>query len=147
MSTETKTNITPPWWYWVLAALALVWNGIGVFNFFMFTTQREAMLAQMPAAEQALVTATPGWYWIAFGVAVSGGLLGCLALLIRKWWACPLFLLSILGLVVENIYTFFLSDTLKVVGARVAIFDGLVFVIAILLFAFARHSRGKGWID
>lgn len=146
METETKTDTKPAWWFWVLAALALVWNGIGVFQFVMFTTQRDAVMAQMPAAEQALVAAAPGWYWIAFGIAVFAALLGCLALLIRKMWACPLFLVSILAVIAQDIYTFFMTDTVQVLGARVAFFDGLILVIAILLFLFARYCRARKWI-
>lgn len=145
METETNT-IKPPAWYWVLAALALVWNGLGLFTFIMYMTQREALMAQMSASEQALISATPGWYWIAFGVAVFGGFLGCLSLLLRKMWACPLFLLSILGLLAQHTYTFFLSGTLKEMGMQAAIMPVIVLVIAILLFLFARQSRGKGWI-
>ena len=81
--TENSTN-KPPVWFWIVSVVALIWNGMGVMAYLGQAYMSDDALAALPEAEQALYANVPAWATAAFAIAVWGGLLGCLALLLRK---------------------------------------------------------------
>ena len=99
--TETKK---PTALFWVIAIVALVWNIFGVLAYLGQAFMTEETLKMLPTAEQELYAATPSWVTAAFAIAVWFGLLGAIALLIKKRFAYPLFLLSLLGVIGQQVY-------------------------------------------
>ena len=81
------TTVRPPKWFWIVASIAFVWNLMGVAAYLMQVTMSDETLAALPAEQQALYASTPAWATGAFALAVFGGALGCLFLLLRKSWA------------------------------------------------------------
>lgn len=77
-------NSSYPLWLTIVSAFLIVWNFMGLFNFYAQMTISDQDLYNMSAAEQALYASYPLWSIIAFGVAVIAGFLGCIALLFRK---------------------------------------------------------------
>lgn len=135
-----------PAWFYVLAAVALLWNLIGAAAVIMnFMITPEAM-ASLPLEQQQLYADTPLWSSYASLLAVVAGSLGCLSLLIKKAWAYPLLLISIVGLVVQNIGIFVVVDAVSVVGEIVLIMQGLVGLIAVALVFLAKYAINKEWI-
>jgi len=139
--------ISLPKWFWVVCGLAFVWNliGLGAFTSQMMMTP-EAM-AQLSQAEQDMYAATPIWVDIAFGCAVIGGTLGCLALLLRKAFAFYLLIISLVGVVVQMSYVFLVSNAIEVYGPSSAIMPSIVMIIAIALVWFANSCKTKDWIS
>ena len=84
--------------FWAIGAVALIWNVMGCINFFM--QMNPDALADYPEAARSLVEGRPGWATGAFAIAVFGGALGCLLLLLRKSAAYYLFIASLLGVIV-----------------------------------------------
>jgi hypothetical protein len=75
---------------------------------------------------------------------LGGGRSGSLALLLRKRWAKPLFVLSSLGLFAQDIALF---SRPEVRGDLVVIFlQGLVFAIALSLLMLSRKAEREGWL-
>ena len=105
----------------------------------------EAMTAaKLNEAQQELINSTPSWVNIAFGVAVIFGVLACIALLMRRKFALPLFVISLLGVLVQNTYVFFMSNSVEIMeGVGMA---PLVILIAILLIPFTIFCLSKGWL-
>ena len=68
-------------------------------------------------------------------------------LLLRKAWAVPLFVLSLLAVIVQNIAALFVADALQVMGPTSAIMPLLVLGIGIYLIIYSRSARDKGWIS
>lgn len=58
-------------------------------------------LEKMSQAERLLFESQPAWVIAAFAIAVWGGALGCLALLLRKKWAMPILLVSLIGILAK----------------------------------------------
>ena len=80
------------WSFWIISAVAMIWNGLGAMNFFK---QMDAeTLATYPEAARTLIATRPVWATGAFAVAVFGGALGCVLLLIRTSEANHLFVAS-----------------------------------------------------
>lgn len=76
---------------------ALIWNGLGVINF--FAQMDPDVLASYRESERATVEGRPLWATGAFVLAVFGGALGCLLLLLRNSAAYYLFIASLLGVI------------------------------------------------
>lgn len=153
MSTVDIKNNAPargivPKWYWIVSSILLLWNLVGLAVFGIMMTMignAEAMTsANLNDEQQALINATPSWVNISFAVAVIFGVLGCIALLMRRKFAIPLFVISLLGVLAQNTYVFFLSDTIEIMGS--VGMAPLVILAAILLIPFAIFCAGKGWL-
>ncbi|MFQ3248358.1 MAG: hypothetical protein ACI9O6_000160 [Glaciecola sp.] len=135
-----------PMWLVVVAVVALFWNLIGAAAVIMnFMISPEA-LAAMSTAQQQMYADTPSWSSYASLLAVVTGSLGCVALLMKKAWAVPLFALSLIGLVVQNIGIFIVVDAVAVLGNTVLFMQSGVAIIAIGLLLLARMAKQRGWI-
>ena len=64
----------------------------------------------------------------------------------RKAWAVPVFVVSLIGILLQMIYTLVISDVLEVQGAASAIFPILVIIIGAALIWYANGAKQKGWI-
>jgi len=142
----TSSNNKPTTFFWIISVIALVWNAMGVFAYLGQAYMTDEALALLPEAEQNFYTNLPAWVTAAFAIAVFAGALGCLGLLLRKKWAGTLFILSLLGVLVQFVYNFFLQDFMPVEGTSM-IWSFVLILIAILLIAFARKSAAKGWLS
>ena len=130
---------------WV-AALALVWNLIGLAMFAMQVTMDETRLAALPEADRQIYLATPGWVNVAFGFAVIGGVLGALGLLLRRRWAVAMFAVSLLALLVQFAGAYLSTPAWEAYGAAGLAMSALLLVIALALLAYARRSAARGWL-
>jgi hypothetical protein len=141
------TNSKPPIWFTIVAVLALIWNAFGVMAYIMQVTMSAEALAALPEAEQALYIDLPAWYTGAFAIAVFGGALASLALLLRKGAAYPLFMISFAGILVQMVYNFFMSRAVEVYGPGGMIMPVMVLLIGGALIQLARAAKTKGWIS
>lgn len=145
MSNTTTANKHPTW-FWMVAILALLWNLIGVFAFVMQVNMSPGALAELPEAQRGLYESQPTWVTAAFAVAVFAGALGSLMLVLSKKLAAPLLELSLLAILVQMTYMFFLSDTFAIMGSGAMAMPIAIIVIAVLLVWFARTSITRRWI-
>ena len=134
MNDETVTRVH--WSFWVIAAVALIWNGMGVANF--LSQMNADAVAAMPEPYRAIVEGRPGWATGAFAVAVFGGVLGSLLLLFRKSAAYYLFIASLLGAIVQMIPI--LGATAAMVGV------GSFLLVGAFLIWYAKRAQRNGWI-
>ncbi|NNC37387.1 MAG: hypothetical protein EX271_13230 [Acidimicrobiales bacterium] len=129
----------PPVWFWIVSGIALIWNLLGVGAYLMQVMDPEAAMETMTAAEKAATLALPGWYTVVFAIAVFAGAIGCLGLLLRKKWAFMLLVLSLVAVVVQQLYLRFSTeiDTLTWMYLMIPI-------ISVFLVWFAKHMTKKG---
>jgi hypothetical protein len=140
------TNTNPPVWFTIVAVLALIWNAFGVMAYIMQVTMTPEALATLPVAEQALYTNLPAWYTGAFAIAVFGGALASLALVLKKGVAYLLFMISFAGILVQMVYSFFLSRALEVYGPGGLAMPVMVLLFGVVLIQLSRSAKIKGWI-
>lgn len=134
-----------PKWYMPVAILALVWNLIGCAAYLGDVMLTPEAVAQMPADQQALYAARPAWAVAAYAIAVWGGALGSLGLVLKKRWASPLLMASVAGLVVQDVALFGLSPVS--ISPLVYVLQGMVFVIALSLVRMAGTASTRGWLS
>lgn len=143
-----KSTVKPPMWFWIVSILALIWNLMGVMAYLGQAYMTEEMMAEYPAEELALIEMTPAWVTAAFAIAVWGGLLGCLALLLRKKWAKTILTLSLIGILVQMSHSFFMTNAIEVYGQVQGIVTPLiVIIIGIALVKFAGIAEKRNWIS
>lgn len=136
----TKKNSTK---FWVISIIALIWNAMGVFQYLMMQYNKEELATTMTEAENALVESLPVWHTAAFAIAVFSGLLGSIFLLLKNKVATPLFLISLLAVVLQMGYWVLGTDVINVVGYQAVIMPLLVILIAVFLYIFSKRSLGN----
>lgn len=135
-----------PTWFTVVVAVALVWNVLGLLAVLADLRLSAADIAALPAQQQALYAARPLWSVAASLVAVLGGTLGCLALLLRKRASILLLYASLLGVVLQDVGIFIVAGAGRVAGPVPFILQGLVLVISVGLIFLAHHAARKSWL-
>lgn len=136
----------PPVWFWVVAVLAVAWNAMGVLAYVADVSQSPEELASQGEIIANLYAARPAWAVGAFAVAVFAGLLGGLSLLLRVKFAVGFFYLSLIALLIQNVYWFGIAKAYQLFPASTHAMPVVVFVIAVLLIWFARLSAAKSWL-
>jgi hypothetical protein len=134
------------WSFWVIGAVALIWNVMGAIN---FTVQMNAdALASFPESHRAIIEGRPAWATGGFAVAVFGGALGCLLLLFRKRAAYYLFVASLLGVIVTMIHTLGIaSSTTDFSVFKIFMMILMPLVVAAFLIWYTKWTGNKGWIS
>ncbi len=140
---NSKISPKPPLWFWAVSALALLWNLMGVWQYIWQTTATSEDLAKVYNATQLdMINAQPAWYTGVFALAVFGGALGCLLLLLRKKIALWPLLLSLICVIIQNIY-FATAGVYAHIHGGEWVMTLLIPLVAILLVWLARHMSAK----
>ena len=135
-----------PIWFTVVAIVALLWNLAGLFAVVADLRLSPAEIAALPQQQQALYAARPVWSIVASVVAVAGGSLGCVGLLVRKQWSLWALYASLFGVVVQDIGIFAVAGAASAQGLVPVILQGVVFVIAVALVFLARRAVARAWL-
>jgi hypothetical protein len=131
------------WSFWAISAVALVWNLMGVINFFM--QMNPDMVAAYRDSERAIIEGRPVWATGSFVIAVFGGALGSILLLLRKSVAYYLFIASLVGVVVTMIHTLGIGIDFgpgEIVGILL-----MPLVVAAFLIWYSMQAQSKGWVS
>lgn len=129
---------------WIIGIVSLLWNAVGAFDYLASQLKIESYMSQFTPELLDYFYGFPAWAIAAWAVGVWGAFLGSVSLLLRKSWAVWLFGASILGLVVNSLYTCVLSNGIEIMGKGSAVFTGVIWVIALLLFFYARAMARRG---
>lgn len=136
-----KSNVTVHWSFWVIGAVGLIFNLIGCMN---YVSQMDAEnVASMPDVYRAIVESRPAWGTGAFAIAVFGGSLGCLLLLLKKSVAVYVFIVALAAAVVAQI------PFLRMAGFPIAAWIGWSsqLVVGAFLIWYSKRTERKGWIS
>ncbi len=134
------------WSFWTIGAVALIWNVMGVVNFFV--QMNADALSAMPESHRAIVEGRPPWATGGFAIAVFGGVLGCLLLLFRKSAAYYLFIASLLGVIVQLIHTLGIaSSTIDFGLFEISTYILMPLLVAAFLIWYSKQAESKGWIS
>ena len=133
------------WSFWIIGAVALIWNIMGAINYIV--QMNSDVVAAMSETHRAIIEGRPAWATGGFAIAVFGGALGCLLLLLRKPAAYYFFIASLLGMIVT------MTHTIGIAGSTVdfSVFEILMMilmplVVAVFLIWYSKLAESKGWI-
>jgi len=137
----------PPIWFTPVVVLALLWNVLGLLAVLADLRLSAADIAALPAHQQALYKARPLWSVGASIVAVVGGTLGCLALLLRKRSSLILLYASLAGVVLQDIGIFIVAGAAKVANPVPFVLQGLVLIVSVALIFLGRRAASESWLS
>ncbi len=132
------------WHLWVIGVLSLLWNAMGAFDYLMTQTQNEAYMSEFTPEQLEFFYNFPSWMVAFWALAVWGGVLGSVLLLLRKAWAVPVFLVSLVCMVVTAFHNFVLANGMELMGGAGTLFTIVIFVIAVFLYMYSKNMRTKG---
>jgi len=136
---------TTPRHLWIIGVIALLWNAVGAFDYLMTQTRNASYMASFTPEQLEYFYGFPAWVEGAWAIAVWGGVLGSVLLLLRRRLALPVFAVSFVAMVVTTIHNFVLSDGLQVMGgAGTLAFSALIFLVALALVFYARAMAARG---
>ncbi|ATY34795.1 hypothetical protein CVN68_20855 [Sphingomonas psychrotolerans] len=137
----------PAGWFVVVAVLLVLWGLLGCVAFYMHVKFGPAMDPAATDWDRAYYAALPGWFTPVYAAAVGAGLLGAIALLLRSKLAQPLFLISLIAVIVQFGYVFLATDLLAHKGAAATVpFPSFIAAVAAFQIWLANLARHRGWI-
>ena len=140
----TVSKNKPTTSFWVIGIVALIWNLMGVFAYLQQAYMTAEDLAALPIEEQALYENVPAWVTAAFALAVFGGALGCVLLLLRKKLATFVFIISFVSILAQMTYNLFMSKAMEVYGPGGMIMPVMVIVIGAYLIWYSKKMEAQG---
>jgi hypothetical protein len=137
---DEKTTRDTHWSFWAIVLAGLVFNLMGCANF--ISQMSAEMVASMPEAIRAIVETRPAWATGAFAIAVFGGAVGAVLLLLKKSSAYYVLIASLVGAVGAQI-PFFGVEGFPV-GATIGWVSQLV--VGAFLVWYAKWAERRGWV-
>jgi hypothetical protein len=136
----------PPTWFYIAAAILILWECIGCFAYVSQVSMSAADMARLPAAQQDIWKMMPSWVTSAYALAVWIGLAGGIALLLRFRISRSLFIVSLIAVVVQFGWTFAATPILTTVGPTAAIFPLFIIAVGVMAVWFSGKAAGNGWL-
>lgn len=131
---QERTSVVPGW-FWAVAGLALLWEAYGCY---VYTSQSLIPEGSREGGYAELAS----WEWGVFAIAVWSGLLGAIGLLLRKRWATPLLLVSLIAAAIQYGYTAAVRG-LEPEALPIAV---SVLVVGVGLVIFSSRASRRGWL-
>ena len=133
--------------FWIIAVIALIWNGLGVGAYFGQVMMTAEQFAALPPEQQTLISETPFWVTAAFAIAVIGGFVAAIMLLLRKRVAVRLFLVSLMAVIVQFSSYFLIKGTTDHLSGADWVMPIMIPIFALGFYLFARKSERDGILN
>lgn len=144
-TSHEKTEVAPTWRFWTIGIIALLWNGMGALDYTMTQTRNASYLSSFTPEQLAYFYGFPKWAIATWALSVWGGVLGSLALLLRKSWTVQVFAVSLVTMLITFFHNFVLTDGLSIMGgADAIIFPAVIVAIGIALLRYAQKLSAQG---
>ena len=143
----TNSTNKPNVGFWIIGVIALIWNLMGAMAYIVQAFMTDEMLTALPENEQALYANVPAWVTAAFAIAVFGGVLACILLLLRKKMASMVFVISLIAILLQMTYNLILSDASEVYGPGGMVMPIMVIFIGLFLVWYSKDTTKKGWLS
>lgn len=141
------TSTKLPKLFWIVGWGALLWNLMGVMAYLTQVFMPAEMFQQLTIEQQQLIENTPAWATAAFAVAVWGGTIGAILLLMKKKSAKIAFIFSLVGVSVQIIHSLFFSNSMEVYGPGGLIMPFMIVLFGIGLIWFSEKAAKNGWVS
>jgi len=119
----------------------------GAFDYLMTQTQNASYMAKFTPEQLDYFYGFPVWATAAWAIAVWGGVLGVIVLLMRRVLAERILLVSLVALVVSMINTATTGGFAIMGGLGPTLFTALIFVVAVGLWLYARAMKARAVIS
>ena len=134
-----------PAWYWAAAIAALLFEALGCYLYLVEVRMSAQDIAALPLDQGAVLAARPAWYYAAYGTAVWLGLTGTVGLLLRRRWAVPLLLVSLIAVLVQFSSVFLVPAMRAVTPSDALLLPVVIIILCYGIFMLSRLARRRGW--
>ena len=131
------------WSFWLIGGIGLIWNVLGSVNFLV--QLNPDAIVNYREVERAIIDGRPIWATAGFAVAVFGGAIGALLLLLKKSAATYVFVASFFGVALTVIHAFIAAGSI-IAPAEVVVIIVMPMAVALFLVWYAKQAERKGWI-
>jgi hypothetical protein len=138
---KDKTVGAIHWSFWIICIVTFLFNIMGVINYFV--QMNADSLASFPEQYRPIIEGRPAWGTAAFAIAVFGGSLGCLLLLLRKSVASYALSVSLLGVIVSMMHIF-VATGFNSFDVWIGVLMQLV--VTVFLIWYSKLAESKGWV-
>lgn len=140
MSIEASNKA--PWHLWAVAAVGILWNAYGAFDYFMTKTKGAAYMREvgMTDTQISYLNTWPAWMTAVWAIGVWGALLGSILLLIRSKWAVETFTASLVSFVISLIYGYGISP-MPDAGAMIMTMQAIILAGCLFFVWYASLAR------
>tara|TARA_R110002020_G_scaffold191678_1_gene391510 strand:+ start:479 stop:913 length:435 start_codon:yes stop_codon:yes gene_type:complete len=134
--------------FWILGIVFLLWNAFGCFMYLADQMASDETWRAMENGEAILAAKAlyPIWAVIAYALAVWGGLIAAILLLLRKKLAIPLFVISFVAAIICFIPSFTIDEMKAAGGDTYWIMPMVVLVIGLIEIWWSFRKRADGTI-
>jgi hypothetical protein len=134
--------------FWIVSALALLWNAFGAYDYLMTRTHNlEYIASSMPGVDPnaaiAWVESMPLYAQIGWGLGVWMGLLGAVLMLVRSRYTVWAFAASMVGIVLGIGYQLLAAPPLEGASPNGKLIEYAVIVVGAVLLAYAQAMRKR----
>ncbi len=137
-----------PVWFVAVAIILLLWAVAGVASFGAHVFVGEKMAAEQGAWDLDYYRALPSWFAWDYALATLAALAGAIALLMRSRQAVMLYVLSLIGVVIQFGYVFVGTDLLAHKGAAATVpFPVFIALMGCVQIVLARFAAKRGWVE
>lgn len=140
----TKQESKTPAIFWVIAGAALLWNLSGLFACYTDLSMSTEAMAALPDGQREIYQANSMWMKIIYAIATITGVAGAIGLLMRKKWAIPFYLTSLIAVIIQMGYTLFGTPAIKIMGGTVVIFPLILIAVSATLYLYAKRAMRQG---
>ncbi|MGB1309993.1 MAG: hypothetical protein ACPG47_02225 [Leucothrix sp.] len=134
-----------PLWFWAIGILALLYFLMDSMMLYNRVFMPDELANSMPKLYD-LYQKMPIWVNGVYALEIFGGLMGALALLSKKKWAFILFCVSMIGVLAQTSYLWFVSDSIAVLGKPAIVMPAIAIVLGVILIMVSRSAISRGWI-
>ena len=131
-------------WYWAIAIAALLF---AVMNVYLFSFNLTLDPATLPLDQRAIYEATPQWMNLAWAAATAASLIGAIGLLLRRRFAEPALLVSLVAIVVQVAGIFLVKQLRELTPEDHLIVPVTVLLIAYAFWQSAKLAKRRGWLS
>ena len=117
----------------------------GAMDYVMTQTKNESYMSAYTPEQLSFFYGLPSWVVATWAIAVWGGVVGAVFLLLRKGVAVWVFLASLVAMLVTAFQNYVLSNGMEVMGDPFAlVFTAVIFIAALGLYWYSRAMRKRG---
>jgi hypothetical protein len=143
MTTADTPARSTPWYFWLVAAIGLLWNGFGGYDYTMSHLQGETYYRQMGMSEAQIgyMATYPVWMHAVWAIGVWGSVVGAVLLVLRSRWALHAFGVSALGAIGALFYTLLRPGGAQTMGM---LMPAVIVVICLFFVWFSQTMTRQG---
>lgn len=144
---ESKFNhsVKTPWHLWVIGIVGFLWSAMGAMDYVMTKLRIEDYMAAFTPEQLEFFYGFPVWVDAAWAIAVWGGVVGTILLLLRMRAAVWVLLASLLAMVATAIHNYGLSNGMEVMGDTFSlVFTAIIFLVSLGLYLYSKAMDTKG---